>query len=365
MYLYIIFCFITLFALREIALNRKNVKSSNSKIIYVFFIILFVILSACRWENGPDWDSYYVTWTWFPNISIKGELEPGYILLTSINHWLVNDYSFHILIMALITIVPVSIINYRYSPYPLFSLYVWYVCYIAHIFNVRQTIAISLIFCSIPLIINRKFIHYFIVVLISCLIHKTAFVALPIYWLWKVKINKNTAIICLIICCIISLFISNFIINFITILGGELFEAKLNFYLNEHSDSTFGQKYSPLQMLIRGLFNRGILLILGFYLLDKIRKKNYFINGIINIYYCGTIVFFILTPLSPAFARLITYYDLFQIILIPSLFLYKMKKNVRFILFIIVASYLFFRFRGVVLNYEDLYIPYNFFFNYK
>lgn len=365
MYLYIIYCLITCFSLREIAINRKSIRNRKSKIIYILFVLLFIILSSCRWENGPDWDSYYVTWKWFSEISIVGELEPGYILLTSINHWLVNDYSFHIFIMALITIIPVSITIYKYSPYPLFSLYVWYVCYIAHIFNVRQTIAISFIFCSIPFIINRKFIRYFIVVLISCFIHKTAFIALPIYWLWKVRINKKSAIIYLLICCIISLTLSNIITNLINLLGGELFEAKLNFYLNEHSDSTFGQIFSHQQMLIRGLFNRGVIIILGLYLLDKIKENNPFLNGIINIYYFGSIIFFIFTPLHPAFTRLTTYYDLFQILLIPSLFLYRMTKNVRFILFLIVFLYLCIRFKGVVLNYEDLYIPYKFFLNYK
>ncbi len=362
MYLYIIFFILSFFVLIEIAQNRKKVKNQYDRFIYSSFVLLFFVLSACRWENGTDWDSYFRIWLSYPEITAIGVMEPAYMLLSSFNYWLVDHYSFHIFIMAIICIIPVSIINYKYSPYPIFSLFIWYVCNFAHVFNVRQTIAISLIFCAIPYLLNRNKRAFITTVIIATLFHKTAFIALPIYWIWNMNIKKSKAIIILIICSILSLLLSKAFSKLLFILGGGLFEEQLNFYLGENSDSTFGQQYSPIQVLIRGLINRSFILIIGFYLLNRLRNKSSFINGIINIYFFGTILFIMFTPLSMALSRFANYYDIFQIILIPCLFLYKMKKELRLGIFVFLSLYLCYRFRGVVFNYEDLYIPYKFFF---
>lgn len=362
MYLYIILIIFSLFVLIEIAQKRKRVKNRYTTFIYSLFIILFLILSVCRWENGTDWDSYFRIWHSYTDITAIGVMEPAYMLLSSFNHWLVEHYSFHIFIMAIICIIPVSIIIYKYSPYPVFSLYIWYVCNFAHIFNVRQTIAISLIFCTIPYLLNRKKRAFITIIIIATLFHKTAFIALPIYWIWNMKIKKSKAIILLIICSVSAILLSKAFSKLLFILGGNLFEEQLNFYLSDNLDSTFGQQYSPIQVLIRGLINRSFILIIGFYLLNKLRNKSSFINGIINIYFFGTIIFILFTPLSMALSRFANYYDIFQIILIPCLFLYKMKKELRLGIFFFLSIYLSYRFIGVVFNYEDLYIPYKFFF---
>ena len=82
------------------------------------------------------------------------------------------------------------------------------------------------------------------------------------------------------------------------------------------------------------------------------------------MYFTGTIMFILFTPLSVALNRLGSYYDFFQILLIPSIFIYKMKKELRLSFFFILSLYLLYRFRGIVMNYEDAYIPYKFFFQF-
>ena len=363
MYLYIIFFLILFTVLVEISQNRKKIKNQTNSVIYISFILLLLLLSSIRWENGTDWDSYLRIWEIYDSPTFIGEMEIGFIFLTSLNHWFINHYTFHLCIMAIICIIPVSIINYKYSPYPLFSLFIWYVCNFAHIFNVRQTIAISIIFCTIPFILKRRRNKYILLIILATLFHKTAIIALPIYWLWNIKLKKNQYVIIILVCSLVSIYLSNLFSIILRTLGGGIFETQLNYYLNEGSN-TFGQEFSPIQILVRGIINRSFILIIGLYLLDKIRKKSVFINGIVNMYFTGTIMFILFTPLSVALNRLGSYYDFFQILLIPSIFIYKMKKELRLSFFFILSLYLLYRFRGIVMNYEDAYIPYKFFFQF-
>lgn len=359
MYL-IIICFLLLFfSIKELFTIEGKKKY---KIIYQLFISFFVLISSFRWENGTDWDSYFYVWDSCYEITFIGIMEPAFMFLISFSHWLIDDFVFYQIIMAIICIIPPSVIIYKYSPYPLFSLLVWYACYISHIFNVRQVIAISLLFTTIPYIQNRKLIPFLFSFILAFCFHATAIVALPMYWLWNVKIRRMYAYIILGSVCFISIVGSSIIPSLMYTLGGEFYAEKLNFYLEENADNTFGQHYSLVQMLIRGIINRSFILIIGFYLLERLRIKDNIINGIINMYFIGTLLFMLVTPISPALQRMCTYYDIFQVLLIPSIFLYRMKKSLKLSFFLFLSFYLCYRFWGVILNYKELYIPYKLYF---
>lgn len=359
MYLFII-CFILLFfSFNELfTLDKKY----RNRIIYKLLVISFVLISSFRWKNGTDWDTYFYIWDSCSEITFIGCMEPAFMFLISCCHWLLDDFILYQIVMAIICIIPPSIIIYKYSPYPLFSLLIWYVCYISHIFNVRQVIAISLVFTTIPYIQNRKIIPFFITLILAFCFHATAIIALPMYWLWNVSIKRKYAYVILGGVCLLSIVGTNFIPNLMYTIGGDFYAEKLNFYLEENADNIWGQHYSLTQMLIRGIINRAFILIIGFQLLNKLRIKNELINGIINMYFIGTLLFMLVTPISPALQRMCTYYDIFQILLIPSIFLYKMRKNLKLTFFVCLGLYLFYRFWGVILNYKELYIPYKFYF---
>ena len=262
--------------LAVLILLTVGAKGKKQRYIEFIAVVIVVLFQGLRWENGTDWDSYLRIWEIYDSPTFIGEMEIGFIFLTSLNHWFINHYTFHLCIMAIICIIPVSIINYKYSPYPLFSLFIWYVCNFAHIFNVRQTIAISIIFCTIPFILKRRRNKYILLIILATLFHKTAIIALPIYWLWNIKLKKNQYVIIILVCSLVSIYLSNLFSIILRTLGGGIFETQLNFYLNEGSN-TFGQEFSPIQILVRGIINRSFILIIGLYLLDKIRKKSVFI----------------------------------------------------------------------------------------
>lgn len=66
-----------------------------------------------------------------------------------------------------------------------------------------------------------------------------------------------------------------------------------------------------------------------------------------------------MTPISIALGRLCVYTDMSQLFLLPFVFILKINRKSALLMMCIILFYLFIRFRGVVLNYEDLYIPYN------
>lgn len=360
MYLYILFGILVILTILEIGKVRIRKFPRFYKVAYWYVIFFFLFLSSFRWENGTDWISYLDYWNAFPDVTVEGYMEVGYTFLSSFTHWAWNNYTIHLSIMAFVCILPVSFIIYRYSPYPFLGLLVWLSCYFAHIFPVRQTIAVSLIVFSYRYISRCELFKYIICLALAFSFHYTSIVALPLYWIWNTYFTRKTILLILCCTCGFSLLYSSFVSDIMFLLGGDFFNSQLQSYLGDDSDNTFGQLYTPQQVLVRGLMNRALLLVVGLLLLNRLRVKDRFFCGIFNAYVAGTLIFLLVVPLAVVGVRLCAYYDIAQVFILPFLFTLKMTKENRIVLYILVCFYLYIKFKGIIVNYQDLYIPYHF-----
>lgn len=227
---------------------------------------------------------------------------------------------------------------------------------LAGIFFVRQTIAMSILLHSLIYIKNRNFLFFFLIVIIATLIHRTAIIFLITYPLFyrHFKLRQIFLIICLTL--FLGLFFNRFIINILSNLNLGIISAKINVYLSLGSDESY-TTYSSTTVLLRGLLNR--LFLIGIYLiiLNKIRKNNPFLNGLINLNLLGVILYVLLTPISFSLGRVSVYFDIIQIFILPYLIKYS-NKPTRKLLLIFLTLYLGLRLYTIVSSYPEAYIPY-------
>ena len=358
MYLYIIFILLTISSVLEIFNIRiKQLPNLNSK-LYWTFVLIFFILSTFRWENGTDWDTYLQYYHWLTQVTCIGYMEPGFTLLTSINSVFFN-YTTQLGCVAFLSIVPIAWKYHKISPYPLFTLLIWYSTTFANIFPVRQSIAIALFVTSWKFIEEKRLKSFIGVIILAATFHITVLITIPIYFLWHKKFATSTLIFSIIIISAFSIVGDKIISNMLLILGGDLVKQKLEFYL-ENSSENFGSAYSPIQVLIRGILNRSFIFFPLLFLLKDIRYTNEKLNSYINIYFFSFVLFLLVSPLSIALGRLCMYSDIIQAILIPFIFTGNTTRENKCILFILIIGYFLIRFRGIIFNYQDLYIPYNF-----
>lgn len=358
MYLYIIFFTLSIAAFLEILNIKIKQLKRYTDFLYYLYILIFFILSTFRWENGTDWDSYFQYYNWLTEITCIGYMEPGFTLLTSINSVLFN-YTSQLASIAFLSIIPIAWKYKKISPYPLFSLFIWYATTFANIFPVRQSIAIALFTMSWSYIERRKILHFCGIIVLAATFHITVLITLPIYFLWNKQFSVPMFILGIIIISCISVVGDKIISNVLYIVGGDLVKQKLEYYL-ENSTENFGSAYSPTQVLIRGIINRSFIFFPIVFLLNKIRLNDKELNSYINLYFYSFILFLLVTPLSIALGRLCMYFDIIQAVIIPYIFTGNTNRINKCILFILIIGYFFIRFKGIVFNYQDLYIPYNF-----
>lgn len=360
MYLYVLFYILALISFGELAKFRIKDNPNFYKVTYWGVVCVIIFLSTFRWENGTDWSSYYEYYIQVGVSPESGYLEFGYTWLCSINYQLANgSYTFHLGIMALLCILPVAKRIKQYSPFPFFSLFIWFCVIFAHLFPVRQTIAISLFVFSWKYIIERKWYFYLVTIIIATTFHYTALITLPFYFLCKKYIPAKYIMCAIAIVFVMAVTTSHLFSNLLFIFGGDFFESKLSYYMDQ-SNETFGMIYSPIQVMIRGCVNRSFYFFIPLFLLNAIRKNDYCLNAFFNMYLYSFILFLITVPLSVALARLTVFTDMAQIMLLPYIFTMRMNRGTVYIIVSLLIIYFFIRFNGIVMNYYDVYIPYKF-----
>lgn len=357
MYLYLIWGILALFSITEVTRLKISDQPKFYNWIYGIILVCIFLLSMLRWENGTDWDPYY---EYFNRVAIDpdyGYMEPGFTWLCHIDAQFMN-YTWHLGVIALLCILPVAKRVREFSPFPVFSLLIWFSVSFAHMFPVRQTIAISLFVFSWKYIQERRLLPFLCLLALAATFHVTVLVALPIYFLWNRRIPAKLYVLVIGVVFVISMVSSQVFADLLNSVGGPLFEEKLEEYL-ENSEETFGSAYSPMQALIRGCVNRSIYFFLPLLLLNKKRESGTTMNAIFNMYFYSFVIFLMVTPLSVALGRLSVYTDMAQLLLLPYVFTLRMSRANALVLVTVMLLYFFIRFRGVVFNYEDLYIPYN------
>lgn len=350
-----IFTLLALFSLIEIiGLDKKQ-----NLIYYFVFCLLLFVLSFIRWETGTDWESYY---NYF--ISINDSIddnynfEIGFRFLAHLIAAFSNNYTIFLFIQAMILFLFQSVGIIKLSVYPLYSLFFLWSIQFANILFVRQWIAVSILFFSISFIKNRKIIPFVLCVLLAILFHRTSFIFLFAWWIFKLNISKKVMIITL----VSSVFFSFLLEKLIEVLSGgfgNVIRSKIDIYMNSDYNEELNADLNIYVLIIKGFANKFFIIFLSFYFYESIITRYPQFKGYLNIYWFGAIIYFCTISISIVLVRFSYTFDIIQIILLPFCFKVINSPVKKILLFLIVGVYFFLRFEQALSGpYKDELVPY-------
>jgi hypothetical protein len=217
---------------------------------------------------------------------------------------------------------------------------------------IRQFVAISIVFYSFKFVKSKKLFPFLASIFIAFFFHKSAVIALPIYWIYGLKL-KN--------------------IHFIIIYFVGLFSSEIAYYAVKYIIPEY-MIYLEKRIGVGGDKLLIVFQIIGFFLLFLVNKKkgdkNY--NFYITSFFIGLFIWSSLAPYGHAGFRGGLYFIIFFILLLPEVFeLIKERKLLRQTTYVMCfVFYLFTLWLGTQNPHKDPNIPYRIYFltdenNYK
>ena len=319
--------YITLFFLVFIIL-WLHAKIQNDRFLPgIAFFILF-LFSALRFDVGWDYVSYFDLIernTKFYQDQIN-RLEPINQMLILISQSISFTQFYFIITSFLVCILFYKVFkqhssNFTISTILFISLPIFY-------FNsfsiIRQFVALSIVFYGYRYIKSQNIIKFFIVIIIAILFHRSAFVAIPLYFLFNKKIHFY-------------FFLVIYVLGFVS--------SDLLYWIVEHSipqylkflDKAIGQGGDKVLLLFQVL---GFSLLFFINKLKMNKKENDFF---FIVFFIGLFIWSSLAKYGHAGFRGSLYFMVYVLLLIPNILSeIKQRKLLKGLVYII--SFLFFIF---------------------
>ena len=297
--------------------ERKKIQRKRFCIIATFN---WIILSGCRaiWV-GPDTEAYKTvrfdktigrSWgsiirdfyaKYIQGADIK---DPGYPLIEKIFQIFSTNYQVFLIGIAVLFFVTMGVFIYKYSrqPYVSFVLFSSLFYTFFAITGHRQTIVTAIVvFMGIELIKKRKLIPFVSIVLLCYKVNKSALCFLPFYWFSKIKINSVTLAIYW-VCTVLAFIFRYQLLEFLQLLIG--------YEQYQDNEGASGGTFMVLLLLVGvvvTMFHKVIL-----------KKNNLLIETSINALMIACF-FSPLLFINQSFMRVIQYYSLFLLVLLPEI----------------------------------------------
>lgn len=185
---------------------RTKTRNFDKFFMAITFLQLVVVHSFIDPFSVPDLPSYHDMFfelkkiKGFSFFSLKGieqiDIEPGYLLFAKLVSLLSNSFVVFLLCVSIIIVGSYFFVFKKYSPYPFISIIMLLLTsFNQSIFVLRQHIAIGLCLLTIPLIIKREQIKFLFIVFVAFLFHRSAFIWIPVYYLYGLKKDRNLLMI--------------------------------------------------------------------------------------------------------------------------------------------------------------------------
>lgn len=304
--------------------NRKNGK----KIFCTLVTLQWILISGLRNISvGADTYAYKVyrfdktlnsTWTDlyenFFNIVFrdgKGK-DPLYPIIEKTFQIFSDNYQIFLVFIAIFFTGLMGRFIFKYSNVPSISFLV-YSCLFYSFFAItghRQTLATALaVFIGYEFLKRKKIISYIVIILIASLIHKSALCLIPFYWISNKKITHKYIIIVGIIFIGIFIFKNN-IMYLLSLISGY---DSYSFQVEGAGAHTF------------------TLLFITIGTIAVIKRKSIIKNSEDNIMYNAIfmgILFLPFTYVDPNMMRIVQYFSIYIMILIPKILVSFSKKEI-------------------------------------
>ncbi|TLV00783.1 EpsG family protein [Dyadobacter luticola] len=347
---FIIYLIFFAFTLGDLFLSRESKRPLLVPLILLG--IMMIIFAGLRWETGTDWPNYLRYFRIIDKLELgKTQMEKGYELIVRIYKFTFgSNYTGFLFFNATILILITYLSVYRSSPYPIFSLFLLLsYSVVGSSFGVRQDLSICLILFSFTFIRDRALVKFIICVFLATLIHNSAVIFFPAYYLYNLKWNVLTAIFFLLVVAS-GFYWSSSIMQ---IFGGMISERKAEFYLELGMDNAEESGTS----LVKGLAGRILFLVTLIPFVNYSENGDKVFNGLFNLYVFSIILYAIFTPVGAVFSRLARPYEIFQILAIPFAY-YGTNRFYKVALLVIIFTFSIYKFSSAIRNDPGILVPY-------
>lgn len=352
---------VTLFIIVFFGLLDLNIKLSdhqrNNLCTILYFI--FVIQIGLRWETGTDWNTYLENFNSTTDSSIVlinalTGIEIGYGFFVLLIKKIFNNYSFFLLIHAVVFYWLIFLVIKKYSTNYFITILFFYSTTLGLIGANRQLLALAICLLSLNFIFKKRLVPFFLTVLGAALFHTSAIIFSSYYFL-----NRNFKKIHIFIILFICIIIGKTNIPFIAFsnLGGifgELATSKTMAY-TEGSQNQIDES----NLSIFGLFKRLFFIALFTYNFSFLSKKLFYYNLFYNGYVFGIAIYFLFSSsLLILVNRGSLYFNIMECFLISCQFLPFHKSSDKTLIYLVLFLICIILIFQSISAYSDLFNPY-------
>lgn len=334
MYIVIIF-----FIFYVIAVYFDSKGGKNRDIILAFACFVLTLLAGFRSVEWADTGVYAFSFLFHtPSIfdySISdipyGYGEKGFYFLQVVVKTFTDNYVIFFLVVSALTFICLYKDFKLYSIFPLVGLcvYIARFLYGRNFMQIRAGLSYAILLLSIKYILEKDWKRYFLIVFIAWLFHRSAIIAIPLYFICNwVNVKKGHVVVALALSFLIGIFGQGFIYTLVE---------------DNASDLDVGLRYTEAggeKVQLEGLGMRNPMIyfqcfiLLAYTFLEKrlapLSKYYYILR---NAYLYSTIILICLCTYRVLSARTSSMYATMEFAIIPSLIYMFNKKNRQFAFF--------------------------------
>lgn len=355
MFVHYILFFVTVLLAKAVEKTGKPVMLPNSeeeenRAAFIACIIAYlptIILYGLR-DGMGDTDGYIETFNelntqaGFANL---GDRNPGYTAFQIFFKTYISDNAnIFLLCLAFISIFLMLKIQSRYSPMIALSAFVFFgSTEISYVFNgARQFLAMSIMFYSFRFMQEKKLIKYAICAVVAVLIHQTAFIVIPAYFIVRGKF-LNAKIILVGMATVAATAFSSLFINYLNdmFISDSVYSHYYDNLVNTNGINIFRVLVAAIPFALCMVYKKRI---------DELNDETLNISANMSTLALAVSIFSA-TSGGELLGRLAEYYLIFNTLTYPLLFKRAVSKNVSKILEVclIVGYFVFFFYQFTVM----------------
>jgi len=306
-YFFIVFILLLCIYVYDVGNSKKYKKE-----LYITVCVILILVSGFSYRLGVDAIRYMNTFEESPTFSSPFWLNYindsnyglGWNFLVITLKSIVPSFTFLKVVHAIIINGTFFYIISKWTKY-CFSAVLFYFIWIYATLNfevLREALAVSFFLLSLSFYFKKKWINYYLFILVAIMFHLSAFPFLLLPILHLFKMNKYTLLFLIVIIIVLLIFSAQIQMLFLNAIFIEEVSSKAYYYFGS-------EKYSVSIFSITRIINYIINILMPIYVLNVMRKKN-----IIPEYWpllCCYILIYTLTLTTPVFYRFNNYFNVF------------------------------------------------------
>lgn len=338
------FFFVVFFiiAIAYIGAPKKDVRYMLMLSCFVV-AVLAGIRNPARW---PDASGYMANFLYNTNTLFTfsfmdrpyGFTEFGFHFLGIVIKTFTGNGTIYFLFISFLTFLFIYLSLEKYGFYPLIGLAVYMGRFLIgrNYCQIRAGLAIAIIIYGTQYITRQKLWKFLLVVLIAYQFHHSAILAVPVYFLNKVKFQHWHIYVGIGVAFIAAAFFGDAIKN--SVQGSVFINDMASSYIQEGSEKAYSQTLAnPM------IYYQVIILFVFTFLEDKLKKISDHYYTIRNAYFFSCILLIVFVQYAVLAGRTSTIFATYEMIMIPMfVMMFKKKERVVPVLIIGIVSTIFF-----------------------